>query len=99
MGAVLINAFVGAIGLAMASFVGRAILAAGIGFVTYTGITVAVGVFKSQVISSIGGLPAEVSSFLGFLWVDKGLTLIFSSIGASMAITAVGGSVKKAVIK
>ena len=99
MFALFIPALVGALAAAMASFVGRAILALGVGVVTYSGLSVAIGVVRDNVISSANALPTQAFNLLGYLWFDKALTLIFSAVAASLAMRLIGGSIKKMVIK
>ncbi|MGZ8339557.1 MAG: DUF2523 family protein [Telluria sp.] len=99
MFALFLPALVGALAAAIGSFVGRAILALGVGVVAYTGITLAVGVVKTNVITSVNALPSQALNLIGFLWFDKALTLVFSAVVASLAMKAIGGTVKKMVIK
>lgn len=99
MFAAFIPALVGALGWAMASFAGRVFLALGFGTVTYTGITAGIGAIKSQVVSGITGMPAEVVSMVGYLWIDKALTVVFSATAAALTLKTVAGSIKKVVMK
>lgn len=99
MWAFLVPQLVGALAIAMGTFVGRAVLALGVGFVTYTGITVAVDSMQSSVISSVSGMPADMVNLVAYLWLDKGMTIIFSAVAASFAMRAIGGTVKKMVLK
>lgn len=99
MWALFLPALMGALAVSMGSFIGRAILALGVGVVTYSGISVAVGVVKANVISSANALPTQAFNLLGYLWFDKALTLIFSAVAAALAMRLVGGAVKKMVIK
>lgn len=89
----------GALATVMASLIGRAVIALGVGFVTYTGITVAVTSFKTNAISSVNAMAGDTINLLGYLWIDKAMTLIFSAIVASLAMRAIGGSLKKMVLK
>lgn len=97
--AFFIPALMGALATAMASLIGRAIIALGIGFVTYTGITVAITAMQASVISGLSGIGGDAVSLLAYLWVDKGITVIFSAVTVSLAMRAIGGSVKKMVFK
>jgi hypothetical protein len=97
--AVFIPALMGALATMMASLIGRAILALGIGFVTYTGTMVVLTSMESALMSSVGALPADLIGLLGYLWIDKAITVIFSSVAASVAIRGIGGTVKRAVLK
>jgi len=99
MFALFLPALIGALAAAMAGFVGRAIIALGIGFVTYKGIDLSILAIKTIAIDSIKGLPADILGFLGFMWVDKALTVIFSAVVTAMALRALGGSLKKMVVK
>lgn len=96
---VFIPALIGALTAAMATMVGRAIIAAGIGFVTYKGIDVGISALKQSVVDSITGMPPDAVQLLGFLWIDKGLTVIFSAVAIALSMRALGGTLKKAVLK
>jgi len=89
----------GALATVTASLIWRAVFALGIGFVSYTGITVAINSVRDNLISSVKGLPAEALGLLGYLWVDKALTIVFSSVAAALAMNALSGVVKKMVVK
>jgi hypothetical protein len=99
MFAAFIPALVGALGAAMATFAGRVFLALGFGTITYTGITAGIAAIKSQVVSGITGMPADAVGLIGYLWIDKGLTVIFSAIAAALTLRTVAGSLKKVVMK
>lgn len=91
----LIGALVGAVG----SMVGRALIALGVGFVTYKGIDVALDAVKAKLMNGLLAIPADVAGLLGFLWVDKAISVILSAVAAALALKAIGGSVKKMVLK
>lgn len=97
--AAFVPAIVGALAIAMGSFIGRAIIALGVGFITYKGIGAAIDGIRVQVITSVQGLPAEVVGLLGFLWIDKAINIILSAITTALAVRFIGGSFKKMVIK
>lgn len=99
MFALFVPALMGALATAMGTFVGRAVIALGVGFVTYKGIDVSIGFMKDSVLSGVRGLPVDALNLVGYLWIDKALTVIISAISAAMTMKAVGGSVKKAVFK
>ena len=89
----------GALAVAMGSLIGRALLALGVGFVTYQGITVAIDTVKNRVMTDLSAMPSDMAGLLGYLWFDKALTLIFSAFAAALAMKAISGSVKKVVLK
>lgn len=95
----LIPALLGALATAMGSLLGRALIALGIGFVTYTGISFAINTMKQSVITGVQGLPSDALALVGYLWIDRGITIIFSAVAASIAMRGIGGAVKKAVFK
>ncbi len=95
----LVPYLMGALSVAMASLVWRAVLALGVGFVTYKGIDIALGAVKAKAMTGLLAIPGELASFLGFLWVDKAISVVFSAYVAALTIKAIGGAVKKAVLK
>lgn len=99
MPALFISALLGALATAMGSLAGRAMIALGIGFVTYKGIDLAIDSLKAQVVTSIRGVPGDALSLIGYLWLDKALTVVFSGIVVVLSMKAIGGSVKKVVLK
>lgn len=94
-----LSALLGGLATAMGSFVFRAILALGIGTITYTGLSVAINSIKSSVVSSFSGMPADMVGLLGYLWVDKCLSIVFSAVVTALTMRLVSGSLKKVVIK
>lgn len=97
--ALVVPMLVGALASALGSLIGRAIIALGISFITYKGVSVGLDVVKNMVISSVSTLPSQMVGLIGYLWIDKGLTLIFSAFVAAMSLRLVGGSLKRAVLK
>jgi hypothetical protein len=97
--AYFVPALVGALAGAMGSFIGRAILALGIGFVTYSGITVALNVMKQSVITGVSSLPSDALGLVSYLWLDKGITIIFSAVAVSLAMRGLNGSIKRMTFK
>lgn len=74
------------------SMVGRVLLALGIGYVTYKGMDTGIGWLLTQIKSSMGAMPADVISFLAWLWVDKAISCIFSAYTAAALIRAAGAA-------
>lgn len=99
MFAPLIPALVGAITMLIGSWVGRALLALGISFVTYKGASAAIASVKTLVIQRFNGMPVDVLNLVGFLALDKAITIILSAYLFRVSIRAAGGVVKKAVLK
>lgn len=99
MFAAFLPALIGALAAAMGTLAGRVLIALGIGFVTYKGIDVGVEALKQSVISGVQSQSADIVGLLGYLWVDKALTVIFSAFTVALSMKAIGGSVKRMVAK
>lgn len=92
LGGVLINL--------VGTFAGRALIALGIGVVTYKGLSVTLDALKGQAISAFAGLPPEVFGMLGILKVGQCISIVTSAIAARMVINGLtGDTVKKWVHK
>lgn len=96
--ALFIPTLVGALSAAVATMVGRAIMAAGVGFVTYKGVDVSLNAIKADMISSMQG-AGQIMSLVAYLWFDKGITLILSCCTAALALKVSNGLLKKVVLK
>lgn len=95
-----VSALMGGFSMMMGSLIGRALLALGMGYVTYKGFDVAVGWLLTQIKSNMAGLPSEIVNFMAFLWVDKAIGLVFSAYAAAAGIRMAGGtSMTKLVTK
>lgn len=82
------------------SIVGRAMIALGIGVVTYSGLSVTLDYVKAQALTAINGLPAEVVGLLGYMGVGVFLNMIFSAFAARLVLNGLtGDAIKKWVIK
>lgn len=83
----------------MASLIGRALLALGIGYVTYSGVDVAATFLLNQVKDGLSQMPAEVIQFIAWTWLDKAIGMIFSAWAASMALSGIASGLTKMRIK
>lgn len=97
--AFFIPALMGALATVMASLIGRAVLALGIGFVTYKGLNLALEGMQQAAISSVSGIGGDAVSLLGYLWVDKAISVMFSAVTVSLSMRLIAGSVKKMIFK
>ena len=97
---VLIAAILGGLASVMGSLVGRVLLALGLGYVTYRGLDALVLFGLQAVKDAVGGLSGEISDFFAYVWLDKAITMIFSSYSASMLIKGwSGGMLSKLGVK
>lgn len=83
----------------MGSLIGRALVALGVGYVTYKGVDVSSQFLTDQVKSNIGGLPSDIISFLAWCWVDKALGMVFSTWTSCLAVSGISGGITKFKIK
>lgn len=82
------------------SLVGRVLLAMGIAYVTFKGSDITIAFLLTNIKSSIGGMPAEVVSFLAYLWVDKAIGMLFAAFTVAMSFKLAGSAgVTKMVTK
>jgi hypothetical protein len=84
----------------VASYVGRVLLALGMTFVAFAGTDIAMNSVEQLIQNNINGLPASLVSFLGWCWVDKAISLLFSTYSVCVAFKLAGSTViKKLVMK
>lgn len=82
------------------SFVGRALVALGIGAVTYTGISTTLGWLKSQALVAFQGMGADYVSLLSYMQVGVAISILFSAITARLLLNGLSSdTVKRWVIK
>lgn len=92
-------AIIGALALAMSSLVGRVLLALSLSYVTYTGFSSLGSYALTEIKSSFSGMGADAVGLLGYLWVDKAMSLIFSAYTTALAFKTAGGALTKLVRK
>lgn len=97
--ALFLPALIGALAAAMGTLAGRVLIALGFGFVSYKGIDTGIGALKTMAVDGVRGMPADALNLVGFLWIDKALTVIFSAVVVSLTMRALGGTVKRLVAK
>ncbi|GGC57726.1 DUF2523 domain-containing protein [Undibacterium terreum] len=96
----LVAALIGGLVQIAASLVGRVLMALFVGYVTYTGFSATTNLIVDQMKSSLLGMPSDIASFLGWLWVDKALSMMVSAFTAALAVKLAGGDkLTKMVIK
>lgn len=97
---IFLAAFLGGLATAAASMVGRILIALAIGYVTYTGIDVALNSIKGDVIANISALNSVIIQVLGLLRIDQSINILFSAYAARLVIRGLtNGAITKAVIK
>ena len=82
------------------SIVGRVLIALGIGYVSYSGLSALLDGLKSQVIGYLTGAPAQVVAIMGLLKVDVALSVIFSAYAARLILAGLtSDKVTRMVVK
>jgi hypothetical protein len=99
MWALFVAQLLGGLAMAMGTLAGRALLALGIGFVSYQGIDLGVQSLAQNIITSFQGLPAQLVRFLAFMWIDKAITVLISAVTVALSFKVMGGTIKKMVFK
>jgi hypothetical protein len=97
---IVVAAIIGGLIEAAASMVGRVLIALGIGFVSYQGISTALDTLKTYAVNNLNALPAGISWSLHVFKVDTALSMIFSAIVARLVIMGLtSGTIKRMVHK
>lgn len=96
----LIAALVGALVQAAGSFLGRMLIAAGVGVVSYTGMQIMSQKILQAMWGQINGMPATVLGVMGVLHLGACINVIVSACLARAALNGLNsGTVKKWVTK
>ena len=77
------------------SFVGRILVALGIGITSYTGMSASVGWLKTQAISAFNGMGAETVALLSFMQVGVAINIVFSAMLARFVLNGITGDTFK----
>lgn len=94
-----IAALWGGLATVLASMVGRILLALGLSYVTYKGLTHGTDMIVDQMKGSYSGLTGDIGALISWLWVDKALSMIVSAFAAAFAIRTSTGAITKLVLK
>lgn len=87
LGGVLINS---ARGMVM-----QVLISLGVSVVTYQGMDSAITWAKSQALSSIQGLPADMIALMAFMGVGQAINIIFSAMVMRMTLQGINGAFKR----
>lgn len=75
--------------------VAKAIIALGIGVVSYTGINALFTGIEALVRNSFSGIPSQYIGLIGLCGVDVAVNITLSALAAKLALDVVGGAVNK----
>src|SRR5689334_4882567 len=90
--------FFGAFLTFVGSLVGRVMVALGIGYAAYSGLTTLMTSLKSQVVSQFAGLPSTAIGILAVTKVDVGISIFFSAIAARLVLNGLTSDVIKKMV-
>lgn len=97
---IFLAALLGGLATAAGSIVGRVLIALGIGYVTYSGLSVLLDWIKAEIFSNLMGINVTVLGIIGTLQVDTAVNIIFSAIAARFVVAGVSsGAVTRMIIK
>lgn len=83
---IFIAALLGGLVSVAGSLVGRILISLGIGYVTYTGVSVALGAISSEIQGYFTGAPSTVVAMLGMFKADVCVSIITSAIVARLTL-------------
>lgn len=82
------------------SFVGRALVALGIGTVTYTGMSASLSFLKSQALSALGQMGADTVALMSYMKIGVCISIVSSAMVARLLVTGLqSDTVKRWVLK
>ena len=79
----------------LSSILGRALLALGIGFLSFAGFNEVLQLALSQVQAYLNGLPLQLLGLLGWCHADRPISAIFAGYAAALAMSAASRFVTK----
>jgi hypothetical protein len=97
--ALLVPEILAGLAWVMGSLVGRALLALGISYLTYSGIDAINTSIVYAIKENVAGIGGETVAFLAYLWVDKAISMVLSAYAAAVAMKVTAGAITKMVVK
>ena len=88
-------ALIGALLQVVGSFVGRALISAGIGVIAYKGMDTSVAWAKDHFFSATGGLPPQAVQALGIMEIDTCVEMVCSAILMRLIFKGMTAGVQK----
>jgi len=97
---VFLAALLGGLVTATSSIVGRVLVSLGIGYVTYSGLSVLLDWLKSAIFGELMGVDGVVLGIISVLQIDAAVNVLFSALAVRWVLQGIaGGSITKMVIK
>lgn len=93
-------ALLGGLAWFVGSLVGRVLIALGIGYVSFTGLTGFVGSIKDLVLQNLYSLPPEFVQVMSLVKLDTCISILFSCISVRLVLEGLSSdTITKMVIK
>jgi len=97
---VILLSLLGGLALVAGSIVGRVLIALGIGYVSYTGLSAWVGSVKDLILSNLYALPPEFIQVMSLVKLDTCISILFSAISVRLVLEGLSSdTITKMVIK
>lgn len=97
---IFVAALIGALVSAAGSLVGRVLLALGVGYVTYTGVSAGLDLFKGWFVEALGSAGPVASGLAGTLKLDVAFGILMAGVTARLVLNGLtSGVMRKMVIK
>lgn len=88
----ILSVLLGGLLTMVGSIVGRVLLALGLGFVEFIGISALISNIKDQVSSLMGSMGASaLAAWAGFFRIDVHISIILSAIGVKVLLNSLDG--------
>ena len=94
-----IVSLIGAIGGMIVTWGTEMLVALGVSFVTYKGVGAGLDALKANVIGGTSGMSADMLNLVGYLWLDKALTMVMSAMTFAISFRLSVGSWKSVKLK
>lgn len=89
----IISVLLGGLLRLVSSFIGRALLALGFGFVEFVGVSAMIDSIKGQATMLLQNVGASsLAEWAGFFRVDVHVSIIISAIGVKVLLNSLGGN-------
>ncbi|MGO4281237.1 DUF2523 domain-containing protein [Cupriavidus sp. RAF20_2] len=96
----ILLALLGGLALVVGSLVGRVLIALGIGYVSFTGLTAFVGSIKDLILQNLYALPPEFVQVMSLVKLDTCISILFSAISVRLVLEGLSSdTITKMVIK
>jgi hypothetical protein len=96
----IISSILGALLSLMGSLIGRALLALGLGFIEFKGISLLLTKVTDYAGQALGGFAgSNMVAWAGFFQIDVHVSIILSAIGVKMALNSLNGSTIRKLVQ